>query len=272
MNNLKYLSDKTPFDSSLNPKYFTLAIKNLNNISNIELSIIISLFNKYGVVLIKQENKNTFDAESLKKYFGEVSFHKKANQNGVVEISCRNPNSEYLHTSNEYFPLHTDGAYSEFPEGIVTIYCNMPAEEGGETIIASGKLAYEFVKRKYSQQIVNLFLSDALTIERDCESSTKPIFMKLNEKRVAIRYRMDGVARIIPNLNSKQIYKELSYFFANPQNIVTFKITSGDLLVIDNFSVLHGRKSFNQGANRLFYRLNFVGKNLKNGLLLGFQP
>ncbi len=269
MNDFK---DKIPFDSSISPNVFTLNIKNIKKLSSNELSLFISLFNKFVVVLIKQESKDDYDVDSLKQYFGEVSFHKKANQYGVVEISCRNPDSEYLHTSNEYFPLHTDGAYSEFPEGIVTIYCKIPAAEGGETIIASGKRAYEFVKRKYSQKSEDLFVLDALTIERDSESSTMPIFMKLNERKVAIRYRMDKVAIITPSPTSKQLYKELSHFFNNPKNFVTFKIYSGDLLVIDNFSVLHGRKAFDQGANRLYYRLNFIGKNLKNDFLLGFQP
>ena len=61
-------------------------------------------------------------------------------------------------------------------------------------------------------------------------------------------------------------------FLADPSNVLTFVLAPNQILLLDNWSVLHGRTAFADGDRRLLNRINFLAdsKYASDDLVLGF--
>lgn len=180
--------------------------------------------------------------------------------------------SGYLGSTPLEHKLHTDGAFLDTPEQLCSLQCVRNAREGGETLLASAGLAFERLRRRMPTKHLGLLRGDALTIVRRHQSSTQPVF-RLNGEALGIKFRQnDGAAEVVEHPVAVEAFAELVAALEDPACQLRIKLEPGEILVLDNTAVLHGRTAFCANELREMRRLNFDGHGrLRAELELGFK-
>jgi alpha-ketoglutarate-dependent taurine dioxygenase len=164
---------------------------------------------------------------------------------------------EYAHSAtNQHFPFHTDCAHFPHPPEVMMLLCCQPSKTGGKTILAH----IDDILEKLNDQDK----ADLHRIEfpwwQGSRNVRMPILTKATEDdKWRIRFNQATLIREMekdeftktPAL--KSLIDVLTSFEKDPNNILT--LSSGDLLIVHNQRVLHGRTAFSSGSPRLLKRL-----------------
>jgi alpha-ketoglutarate-dependent taurine dioxygenase len=190
------------------------------------------------------------------------------NQYGIYALrQYENPNPLYPGTSNVAHPLHIDGAFLPVPERIVALQCVTPAESGGESVLASGSLVLAHVAEKFGRgKVEEMFQEGNISIRRDNQYTNAALLQRISEF-VCFRYRHDIYSEIRIASEIEDAYKEMQEFLSQPGNFVEVTLAPNQILIIDNYGVLHGRNAFPDGGSREFNRMNFIGDGKLSGKL-----
>ncbi|MFH3976576.1 TauD/TfdA family dioxygenase, partial [Acinetobacter pittii] len=126
--------------------------------------------------------------------------------------------------------------------------------------------------RRMPTKHLGLLRGDALTIVRKHQSSTQPVF-RLNGEALGIKFRQnDGAAEVVEHPVAVEAFAELVAALEDPACQLRIKLEPGEILVLDNTAVLHGRTAFCANELREMRRLNFDGHGrLRAELELGFK-
>lgn len=262
---------RQPFDGTLPLSEVTPPIRTPRTMTDDEVSGMIETFNRYGFVILDCESSERDDLLALKTWLGNAAPHKRADADGVVPINAFEPVAGHIDSSHEAHLPHTDGAFSDTPERIITLQCVRPSRNGGLSTLSSAKAAYRHVVACYGD-ITPLTRADALTIERTTQKSTAAVF-KEDDDGWSIKFRMnDGAATATPAPAAADMYGSLACFLTDPENMLLFPLEPGQILIGDNTAVTHGRTSYPPHQRRNMRRLNFDGRGaLARELVFGFS-
>eukprot|EP01084_Bolivina_argentea_P304811 526512_1 len=286
---------RQPFNCSLNINNVKLPISSTSHFqSNNDLTNeFIEIFNKYGFVILQCKQDANYSAAECLEYnqlnmqylFGSISHYEKADERGFVTINSLDPTSYQVATATEQHLPHTDGAYSPNPEKIVTLGCMVPCKSGGgQTILVSGQNIIEYIynlcelEEDYYIGYKKMFEIDCITIGRKLLNSDlyreieKPILKSIkweNKNVIEMCYRADRhVLRMNDNENLTKLWDKIKLFVDNEQNQLKYQLKENEIAVLDNYSVLHGRSTFEEGELRIMKRMNF--ENDKKGMLMDY--
>jgi alpha-ketoglutarate-dependent taurine dioxygenase len=251
---------RRPFDARLSFVSQVVTVPSIRSMSNSDLENMIRAFNRYGFVIISCEKvtDSREDLLALKHHFGGVAPHQRADADGIVPINAFSKVNGFIGSTAEEHPLHTDGAFLDVPEVIMTLQCATPATFGGVSRLASAQAAYAHLAAAFPGRIQALERPDALTIRRRRQTSTQSLFLRCGSHHRGIRFRMpDGAAEITPHQNVRELYNELCRFLTSPENILELKLQSDQVLIVDNTALVHGRSAYPPSEPRYMRRLNF---------------
>lgn len=159
---------------------------------------------------------------------------------------------QYAHSAtNEHFSLHTDCAHSLHPPELMMLLTCQPSSTGGQTILVH----IDEILSKLTDQMK----SDLSQIEfpwwRGSINVCAPILTKRNKNdQWLIRFN-ESTLRRETELNSsvQSLLDILKSFEQDPNHQLT--LSSGDLLIVHNQRILHGRTAFPSNSQRLLKRL-----------------
>ncbi|XP_041475490.1 gamma-butyrobetaine dioxygenase-like [Lytechinus variegatus] len=169
--------------------------------------------------------------------------------------SKENPSNGAYHTGD--LPLHTDSASYNTQPGIQMLHCIKQAAHGGGNPLVDGfKVASDL--RTTSPDSYDVLTKQILEFyDRGTDTlgefyyHAKHYVLRLNEKNEVDRISFSDHGRSAMNRmqvdDVMKTYKALSSFTAllyAPENVFEYKMKDGDMLIMDNYRVLHGRKSF----------------------------
>lgn len=237
-----------------------------------------SLFKKDGFVLIKINNSSDKLFEKISSSLGSIQKTANSDEKGITNIidESQNPTNHSVVSSLEFFP-HTDGHYlngvAELNDGyykicppkIILLECIKPAKEGGESFLVDGKQALLSVLKKEPYHLSTLFNTDNFNIlHRSSLTTGISIFYKMEKKKYGIRYSYDNELLI-----SKKATEAVESFNDSHLNkIFHKKLSEGDLLIIDNTRVLHGRAEF-KGSR--YFRRTWIQNEIQSEKLKNIQ-
>lgn len=226
-------------------------------------------FNAFGFVIMEFEPRSEpkEDLLALSPFFGRVVRHNRSDRYGILAVNADKPVEGFIDSSNEAHPPHTDGAFKDAPEKVVALQCVLPAKVGGTSLLGSGKLAHDALADRHPRDLIELYDTDAISIQRNEQSSTKPIFRR-EDDLVTMCFRMDQTAKTAVKPSAQKGFQRLKE--ALDQNLFRFDLKPHQILIIDNLSLVHGRDAFPQGTSRHYNRLNFDGDGLLD-LECGFR-
>lgn len=156
--------------------------------------------------------------------------------------------------SNEAFPLHTDLAYVVNPPRYLFTLCVQPDPQGGGvTLLSDCSHAWQDLPPEHKRQLEKpqfKFRNPPNTPP----GATEPLPIYLAAEGESIfRYRRDSMS--FPS----QADAAIAYFSQAVENVAfSFPLRRGDLLIVDNHRILHGRTAFvppeNSNAHRHLLR------------------
>eukprot|EP01084_Bolivina_argentea_P153041 266861_1 len=286
---------RKPFNASLDVNKVKLYVGNTLNFrsDNALANNFIELFNTYGFVILECDNMASTESTEqflennemhLSYLFGTISEYEKADDRGFVTINSLSPTSYHVASAQKMHIPHTDGAYCNIPEKIVTLGCVHPCKSGGgQSILVSGQNIYEYINElcelnvNFRDGFERLFDNDCITIGRKLLNSdqwvevTKPIFkwnnhFDVTKPMIEICYRNDNqLIRMNYNNNLNKLWEKVKLFVHNEENQLLYQLAKHEILVVDNYSVMHGRTVFEENELRIMKRMNF--KNDDKGIL-----
>lgn len=189
----------------------------------------------------------------------------------VWDIKAQPKNSSQYNTfseTNSSAPFHTDTQYREVPEKYMSLLSLKISSinEGLTEIINANNLIADFSSDaigkeyietlrtvKYPFLVPSIFSKEKLTPEI--------IYAKIIDDKIPIRYRYDSIIRGLKysiKFSKKQV-DAINYFDSflnNYKNKETFLLNEGEVLIVNNYKILHSRTEF-FNLNRHLLRVRF---------------
>ncbi|WP_425450316.1 2-trimethylaminoethylphosphonate dioxygenase [Virgifigura deserti] len=155
---------------------------------------------------------------------------------------------------------HTDNPYRDPVPQLQLLHCLQAAEEGGESVVVDGFFAAERLRRE-APEAFNLLTRYAVPfryVEKgavDLRAAAPLIELDSEGDLRAVRYNNRSAApfdlpeeTVVPFY---QAYRRFGRLLHDPAAIVSFRLGAGDLFIVDNQRVLHGRRGFGKGRRHL---------------------
>ncbi|XP_020646076.3 gamma-butyrobetaine dioxygenase [Pogona vitticeps] len=162
--------------------------------------------------------------------------------------------------TTEKLSFHTDYPVLQFPPGIQLLHCIKQTPTGGESEVVDGFYVANKLKEQNPQafQILTSTYVDFTDIGVDyCDffMQSKQRIIDVDEKGQVVRINFNNATRDtifdIPAENVKPFYAALKDYvdlLNSLDNKYTYKMKPGDVVVFDNWRLLHGRQSYQAGT------------------------
>jgi alpha-ketoglutarate-dependent taurine dioxygenase len=222
-----------------------------------------------GVAVIDTWDTEAATLKLVAERFGSVQTHILADANGLVGIATdtivnrdwESYRSEYAGLSTEEFLPHTDGSYLHglvhredaryielLPPKMLILQCWQCAETGGANILIDGQRVYEALGRESRSQLTKLSTKGCVTYCRDDQIAVdRAVFEELDDGSIMLRFRYDSTA-YVADWSLDAFHDLQKHYFANPKYQSRLMLRAGQIIVIDNSRMLHGRDSFANGV------------------------
>jgi alpha-ketoglutarate-dependent taurine dioxygenase len=269
----------TPFGAMVTPQNPS------QNIQDIDLHLLRELFYKHQLLILRGFEPLT-DQQDFVKYcelWGEISLWPFGK---VLELVEKEKPQDHIFDNN-YVPMHWDGMYRPQVPEIQIFHCvHAPGENnGGQTTFSNTAMICE----QASQHELDLWSRVTATYERKMEfyhSRTQaPIVTQHPTKGFpVIRYceppkQKDKSFVNHPNYEFKglkhgernEFMQSLYEALYSPQNFYAHTWQTGDIVLSDNYTLLHGRKAFTSGSPRHLRRVHVLGQPALNNPHLVFH-
>lgn len=216
---------------------------------------------------------DAWDVESttlkeVSERFGSVQAHIRADANGLVGISTEtvvnreweNFRSEYSGLTSEEFLPHTDGSYLHglvhrdgqyirlLPPKMLVLQCWQGAVAGGASVLIDVQRIYNDLAKENQKHLRILSTKGCVTYCRDDQIAIdRAVFEELDDGTTMLRFRYDSTA-YVADWASEAFHGLQQNYFANGNYQTRLNLTKGQIIVIDNYRMLHGRDSFSNGS------------------------
>jgi alpha-ketoglutarate-dependent taurine dioxygenase len=239
----------------------------------------------HGYAVIEAWDAEPATLLDISEHFGRIQSHVRADASGIVGISAdaaqnrewQDFRSEYIGTSSEEFLPHTDGSYLHglvrdagtyvelFPPKMLVLQCTQNASVGGGSVLIDGQQVYRDMALAHPGHLEALSRKGCVTYCRDDQIALNcAVFETLDDATVMLRFRYDSAA-YVADWALDAFHTLQADYFANPRYQSHLKLAKGQILLIDNYRMLHGRDAFSTGPTeqkRSLHRIWLARDNL----------
>ncbi len=201
-----------------------------------------------GFVVLKNCETKMKSVETIAKKIGYI---RESIFGGLWSFESNQSKADSAYTQDELRP-HTDSTYSNDAPGLQLLLCCHYNAIGGESILVDGFKIAEKIKNENKDlfqllsevEVTGQYVGDGVFLE-----SKRPIF-KMNSENELIQVSFNNYDRAPFRLDDKQtleFYNAIREFdlIANNENFQWRHILKpGELLIFNNWRILHGRASF----------------------------
>jgi len=238
------------------------------------------LIRDVGFVVL--ENVPTKEGQVL-KVISELGYTRETNYGALFEVRTEvNPNN--LAYTNMGLGSHTDNPYRDPVPTVQLLHCLESSTEGGDSVLVDGFKAAAVLRQESKEDFdiltrtwINFRFSDTKT---DLRSRVPMIELNDNNEIVKVRYNNRSIDTI--NLPIDKIrhfykaYRHWSEIIERDDLKITFKLSEGDLMLLDNTRIMHARTTFSKKGKRhlqgaytdldgLYSQLNVLENQQQNG-------
>ena len=268
INEVKYI-DKVEWDSSL--KDFNNFEFKDNFFEEREMYKALVTFYQYGFVVFKKvPTKDNF----IVNFANSIGSIRRTNFGEFFDVKSKpNPN-DLAYTSLSLAP-HTDNPYRNPVPCIQMLHCIENKVSGGLSTLVDGFTVTQKLKKDFPDfykvlseiKVRFQFIDQSVVLEDWAE------MIKLDEngnfKQVRFSPRLDFVPLI--DKEKLEIYysarKKISELYNSNQYKIKFKLSQGDLLMMDNYRLLHGRTSYDANEGNRFLQGCYIDYDSTEGKL-----
>jgi len=268
LNDIKFIK-KIKWDSSLN-NLDNFAF-NENFFENEEMYNALINFYKYGFVIFKKvPTKNNF----IVNFANSIGSIRRTNFGEFFNVKSKpNPN-DLAYTSLPLAP-HTDNPYRNPVPCIQILHCIENEVSGGLSTLVDGFTVTEKLKNDFPDfykilteiKVRFQFIDQSVVLEDWAE------MIQLDDlgefKQVRFSPRLD----FVPLMDKEKLdlyysaRKKISELYNSDNFKIEFKLQPGDLLMIDNYRLLHGRTTYNTNEGNRFLQGCYIDYDSTEGKL-----
>ena len=252
------------------------SLKNLNNFefrNNLfedkEMLKALINFYQYGFVIFKKVPiKNNF----IVNFANSIGSIRRTNFGEFFNVKSKpNPN-DLAYTSLPLAP-HTDNPYRNPVPCIQILHCIENEVSGGYSTLVDGYTVTEKLKKDHPDyfNILTEIKVRYQFIDQDVVLEDWSEMIKLDENKNFKQVRFSPRLDFVPLIDKEKLdayYKarnKISEFYNSSKYRIEFKLLSGDLIMMDNYRLLHGRTSFNANEGNRFLQGCYIDYDSTEG-------
>ena len=268
-NNFIKLIKKVEWDSSLNDFNIFEFKENLSEKEEMYNALI--SFYKYGFVIFKNvPTKDNF----LINFANSIGSVRRTNFGEFFNVKSKpNPN-DLAYTSLPLAP-HTDNPYRNPVPCIQILHCIENNVQGGLSTLVDGFTVTEKLKKDFPKYYKILrevkvrfqFVDQNVVLEDWAEMIR--VDQNGEFKQVRFSPRLDFVPLL--DLDKLELYynarKKISELYNSDKYRIQFKLSPGDLLMMDNYRLLHGRTAYDSNEGDRFLQGCYIDFDSSDGKL-----
>jgi alpha-ketoglutarate-dependent taurine dioxygenase len=221
----------------------------------------------YGYCVLEAWDANYETLRLVAELCGAVQSHIRADAEGIVgERPARHPEwrehaEEYQGTTSEEFLPHTDGTFLDGavlagetllrlgPPKLVLLQCVRAARSGGVNLLVDGQRIFDDLVMSRRDLLAVLLRAGCAAFCRDDQSAFgSAVYARAGENRVRQRFRFDG--KTYAPAWARWALRTLHYeYHMDPRRMVEVQLRSAQILLVDNYRVLHGRTAFGRSGD-----------------------
>ena len=219
-----------------------------NTITNEGFKEFLKKLYKFGFVVIQNCKTEMSSVEKIAKKIGYV---RESIFGGLWSFESNNDMADSAYTQDELRP-HTDSTYSNDAPGLQLLLCCHYEATGGESIMVDGfKIAEKIYKENRDLytllseiEVTGQYIGDGVFLE-----AKRPIF-KLNSNKELIQVSFNNYDRAAFRMDDEKTLKfydairEFDLIANNREYQWRHILKPGELLIFNNWRILHGRGSF----------------------------
>ena len=219
-----------------------------NTISNEGFKEFLEKLYKFGFVVI--QNCKT-EMSSVEKIANKIGYVRESIFGGLWSFESNNDMADSAYTQDELRP-HTDSTYSNDAPGLQLLLCCHYDATGGESIMVDGfKIAEKIYKENRDLytllseiEVTGQYIGDGVFLE-----AKRPIF-KLNSNKELVQVSFNNYDRAAFRMDDEKTLKfydairEFDLIANNREYQWRHILKPGELLIFNNWRILHGRGSF----------------------------
>ena len=239
-----------------NDKYFLWTSKDINNqvyqdykdvLSDDGFKLFLKKLYKFGFCVISNCQTKMKTVETIANKIGYV---RESIFGGLWEFESNENMADSAYTQEELRP-HTDSTYSKDAPGLQLLLCCDYNATGGESIMVDGFKIADILKKEKeifdilsNVEVPGRYVGDGVILE-----ASRPIF-KFNSKKELIQVSFNNYDRAEFRIENKLMVKFYDAIkrFDKLANNTKYQwrhiLKPGELLIFNNWRVLHGRGSF----------------------------
>ncbi len=263
------LIEKIKWDSSLNTSNDYLFKENIFE-EEIMYDALINFY-KYGFIIFKKVPTNNNFIVNFANSIGSI---RRTNFGEFFNVKSKpNPN-DLAYTSLPLAP-HTDNPYRNPVPCIQLLHCIENKVNGGHSTLVDGYTVTEILKKNFNDYYKILteikvryqFVDQNVVLEDWAEMIQLDKDGKF--KQVRFSPRLDFVP--LMDKEKLELYysarNKISELFNSNEYRIDFKLNPGDLLMMDNYRLLHGRTSYDSNEGERFLQGCYIDYDSTEGKL-----
>ena len=253
-------------------------LKNVKNFSykedffeSKEMYELLVSFYKYGFVVIKNvPTENNF----IVKFANSIGSVRRTNFGEHFNVKSKSNPNDLAYTTLHLSP-HTDNPYRNPVPCIQLLHCIENEVNGGLSTIVDGYTVTEGLKKENPEYYKILsevkvrfkFIDKSVVLEDWSE------LIQLDENKEFKQVRFSPRLDYVPMLEKKKLdlyyksRKKLSDLYNSETNRIKFRLGPGDLMMMDNHRVLHGRTKFDSKEGKRFLQGCYIDFDSTEGKL-----
>ncbi len=268
INDVKHIN-KIQWDSSL--KNFNNYKFNENFFDHEDMYQALLSFYKYGFVIFKNvPTKNNYIVD----FANSIGSIRRTNFGEFFNVKSKpNPN-DLAYTSLPLAP-HTDNPYRNPVPCIQMLHCIENEVSGGHSTLVDGYTVTEKLKKdfpKYYKILTEIkvrfqFIDHSVVLEDWAE------MIQLDENNEFKQVRFSPRLDFVPLMDREKLdlyyaaRKKISEFYNSDKFRIEFKLLPGDLLMMDNHRLLHGRTTYDANEGKRFLQGCYIDYDSTEGKL-----
>ena len=187
----------------------------------------------------------------------------------VNELVAKSDAKNYIYTTAAV-PFHWDGAFVGKIPRYILFSCEVapPSDSGGETIFCDGAQVLRGAKpeQRTLWKSVSITYSTEKVVHYGGSFTSPMVVNHPDSGEETLRFAepvsdLNPVSLDIPNLTPAQrdsLISEMAIMLRDPRFCAAHSWRAGDVLIADNFALLHGRNAFLHAALRHIRRVNIL--------------
>jgi gamma-butyrobetaine dioxygenase len=236
-----------------------------------EMYVLLTSFYKYGFVIIKNiPTDNNF----IVKFANSIGSVRRTNFGEYFDVISKQDPNDLAYTSLELSP-HTDNPYRNPVPCIQILHCIESEVTGGLSTLVDGFTVTEDLKKQNPEfyKILSEVKVRFKFIDKDVVLEDWSELIKLNDDKTFKQVRFSPRLDYVPMLDKERLdlyYKarrKLSEMYNSEKYRIEFKLAPKDLMMMDNYRLLHGRTSYETKEGNRFLQGCYIDYDSTEGKL-----